>query len=188
MSPNAAKNLNIAGALGLSSVLIGGYIFQFVLWEFPCPLCLLVRMGFLGMITGFMLNVKFGIRPSHYGITLISSIFCGMVAMRQTLLHIVPGTGEYGTPVWGLHLYTWAFIISAATVLIIGIILMFDRKQFDQPVEEPGVKLAGFANIVFIVMILLAVANAVTAFFECGITPCPDDPTQYKVIQEIEGK
>ena len=188
MSPNAAKNLNIAGALGLSSVLIGGYIFQFGLWEFPCPLCLLVRMGFLGMITGFMLNLKFGIRPSHFGITLISSIFCGMVAMRQTLLHIVPGTGEYGTPVWGLHLYTWAFLISAATILIIGIILIFDKKQFDQPVEEPGRKLTGFANIVFIIMITLAVANAVSAFFECGITPCPDNPTQYKVIQEIEGK
>ena len=188
MSPLFARNLNIAGAIGLSSVLIGGYIFQFVLWEFPCPLCLLVRMGFLGMILGFMLNLKFGIRPSHYGVTLVSSIFCGMVAMRQTLLHIVPGTGEYGTPVWGLHLYTWAFIISAATILIVGVILMFDKKQFDERTEETGVKLTGFPRIVFIVMILLAAANAVTAFFECGVTPCPSDPTEYKVIKEIEHK
>ena len=142
----------------------------------------------IGVILGFMLNVKFGIRPSHYGISLISCIFGGMVAMRQTLLHIVPGTGSYGTAVWGLHLYTWAFIVFSATILIIGILMMFDKNQFTEAPEK-GNKLVGFSKIVFIFMIVLTVANAVTAFFECGIaTPCPDDPDSYKVIQELEHK
>ena len=107
--------------------------------------------------------------------------------MRQTLLHIVPGTGSYGTAVWGLHLYTWAFIVCSATILIIGILLMFDKKQFSEPLKK-GDKLSGFARVVFIFVIVLAITNAIAAFFECGVTPCPDNPDSYKVIEKLKHK
>jgi hypothetical protein len=40
------------------------------------------------------------------------------MSMRQILLHVVPGTGAYGNAIFGLHLYTWAFISLA--LMIIG--------------------------------------------------------------------
>lgn len=184
MTPQLARNINILGALGISSVLLGAYGFQFILWEFPCPLCLLIRMGMLGVAFGFLLNLKFGVRPSHYGVSIISAMFGGAVAIRQVLLHIVPGTGSYGSPILGMHLYTWAFVIFAATVLIIGILLIFDRQSTslqNKEAEEP--KLSGFAKFVFILVIVIALSNVVTAFLECGIEPCPDNPTQYELLK-----
>lgn len=181
MTPSLARNINILGALGISSVLLGAYGFQFILWEFPCPLCLLIRMGMLGVAFGFLLNLKFGIRPSHYGVSIISAMFGGAVALRQVLLHIVPGTGSYGSPVFGMHLYTWAFVIFAAAVLIIGILLVFDRQFVNKETEEPA--LSGFAKFVFILVIVIALTNVVTAFLECGIGPCPDNPVQYELLK-----
>jgi disulfide bond formation protein DsbB len=181
MTPSLARNINILGALGISSVLLGAYGFQFILWEFPCPLCLLIRMGMLGVAFGFLLNLKFGIRPSHYGVSIISAMFGGAVALRQVLLHIVPGTGSYGSPVFGMHLYTWAFVIFAAAVLIIGILLVFDRQFSIKETEEPA--LSGFAKFIFILVIGIALANVVTAFLECGFGPCPDNPTQYELLK-----
>lgn len=179
MTPALARNINILGVLGISSVLLGAYTFQFILWEFPCPLCLLIRMGMLGVAFGFLLNLKFGVRPSHYGVSLISAIFGGAVALRQILLHIVPGTGSYGSAILGMHLYTWAFVIFAATALIVGILLIFDRQFVTNPDNH---KLTGFAKFVFILVIVITLANVVTAFFECGLGECPDNPTEYKLL------
>jgi disulfide bond formation protein DsbB len=181
MTPQLARNFNILGALGISSVLLGAYGFQFILWEFPCPLCLLIRIGMLGVAFGFILNLKFGIRPSHYGVSIISATFGGAVALRQVLLHIVPGTGSYGSPIMGMHLYSWAFVIFAATVLIVGILLIFDRQFVKKETEVP--KFSGFSKFVFILVMAIALANVVTAFFECGICPCPDNPVQYELLK-----
>ena len=109
MSPSLATKMNIAGLLVICGVLLGAYYMQFVMGEFPCPLCLLQRLGMLGVGFGAMLNLRYGVRPAHYGVSLISAVFGASVSVRQILLHIVPGTGAYGTPVLGLHLYTWVY-------------------------------------------------------------------------------
>ncbi len=56
------RNINAIGALGLGAIVTGAYIFQFVLHELPCPLCLLQRIGMLGAAFGLLLNVRFGLR------------------------------------------------------------------------------------------------------------------------------
>jgi disulfide bond formation protein DsbB len=184
MNPSTAKILNAAGAIGISTVLLGAYGVQFILWEFPCPLCLLQRVGMLGVALGMMMNLRFGIKPSHYGISIISAIFGGAVSLRQILLHIVPVEGQpagYGSAIFGFHLYTWAFIIFAATVLILAIIMLFD-KQFTK--DESEIKpVSGIVKFVFILFILIASANVVTTFLECGFGPCPDNPVDYEMLK-----
>ena len=49
------------------------------------------------------------------------------MSMRQILLHIVPGTGSFGNPIFGLHLYTWAFIAFALMIVGGAILLLNDR-------------------------------------------------------------
>lgn len=111
MSPAAARRLNAVFVLAMCAMLLGAYGVQFILRELPCPLCLLQRAGMLGVAVGGLLNVKFGIRPSHYGIALISAMLDG-----QFDAEIVP---PLGYPLHGLAqaAFTLAFVVAVANAL-----------------------------------------------------------------------
>ena len=109
---HAERFFNFIELTGIFFMLLLCFIFQIVLHELPCPLCLLQRLGFLCVALGFMMNLRFGLRPSHYAISILSALFTGFVALRQIALHVVPGSGSYGAAFLGMHLYTWSFVIS----------------------------------------------------------------------------
>ena len=114
---------------GICIPLIGAYWIQFVEGEFPCPLCLLQRLAMLGVAIGAMMNLRFGVRTSHYAVTLFSALFGAAVSTRQILLHIMPGDSGYGSAVFGWHLYTWGLVIFTATIAVVGLMMLFE-KQF----------------------------------------------------------
>ncbi len=175
------RNVNAIGAFGLGAVVTGAYIFQFVLHELPCPLCLLQRIGMLGAAFGLLMNVRFGLRPAHYAMAILSALFGAAVSIRQVLLHIVPVAGQptgYGSPVLGLHVYTWALLIFIVTVIVVACLMLYNRQFRDSRVMP----LTGFQQFVFWFIIVLAVANAITTFLQCGIMPCPDNPVEYKLL------
>jgi disulfide bond formation protein DsbB len=182
MTPSLATRINSYAVLGICGVLLGAYYIQFVEGEFPCPLCLLQRLAMLGIAFGAMLNLRFGIRTRHYGISLLSAIFGASVSIRQILLHIDPSDSGYGSPVLGMHLYTWAFIVFAVVILFIGI-MMFFETQFEDSSENRSAKSIGwFIKAVFFLVVLIAAVNVVTTFLECGLGQCPDNPTSYKEL------
>jgi disulfide bond formation protein DsbB len=184
MTPSLATRINSYAVLGICGVLLGAYYIQFVEGEFPCPLCLLQRLAMLGVAFGAMLNLRYGIRPSHYGVSLLSAVFGACVSTRQILLHIVPGAGAsgYGSAVLGMHLYTWAFIVFAVVILLIGI-MMFFETQFEDSSENRSAKSIGwFVKAVFFLVVLIAASNVVTTFLECGLGQCPDNPISYKEL------
>ena len=108
---------NALGALGLALVLLAAFGFQFGWNELPCPLCILQRVAFVLCGFGFVLNLRFGSQPAHYGLTLLGALFGLAASGRHVLLHIVPGTGAYGSPIFGLHFYTWALLLFLAVIL-----------------------------------------------------------------------
>ena len=97
---------NALGAMGIAIVLLVAFGLQFALGELPCPLCSLQRVALVLCGMGFLLNLRFGVQPLHYGLSILAALFGAMAAGRQVLLHIVPGTGAYGSALFGLHLYT----------------------------------------------------------------------------------
>ena len=101
---------------------------QLWLGELPCPLCLLQRIQFAMLAIGPILNIRFGPRPSHYAVSLLTAAAGAGFAMRQILLHIMPGDPGYGSALLGYHYYTWAFIGFAAAIVLIGAMLLFDRQ------------------------------------------------------------
>lgn len=115
-------------------VMIIGFILLFafyiqIFWrEDPCPLCLLQRLGLIGIASGLVMNLRFGISSKHYAISLFSALFGIAVSIRQILLHIVPGTPMLGTPIFGLHLYTWSFVGYVGMLLYIGLLLFISEK------------------------------------------------------------
>lgn len=188
VSPRPSRILNSIGLLVVCGVLIAAYAYQFVLNELPCPLCLLQRVAFVAVGYGLALNLIYGAKPHHYGIMLIAAVYGASVSIRQILLHIVPGTGAYGSPVLGMHYYTWAGISFFLVILGTAVMLLFEgqyNKLKDEPSNERfgGVKLAKFA---FFLLLFLAAANMVTTFVECGPLVCADPPTEYKLLEDLE--
>src|SRR5680860_1922470 len=110
MSADLSRLLNAIGLLAIGTVLALAFVDQIWFRELPCPLCILQRAGLFAAGFGIALNLIFGPKPSHYGVAIVGAVAGGSISMRQILLHIVPGTGSYGDAVFGLHLYTWAFI------------------------------------------------------------------------------
>lgn len=163
--------------LGVMLVLVMALVFQFGFHELPCPLCLLQRLGFLGIAFGFLLNLRFGFRPSHYAIVILSGLFTSFVALRQISLHVLPGTGAYGSAVFGLHMYTWSFIISMMIVLITTILFGFDRQYLSESKASHSWRQT--VRALFVLMIFVTVANTISVLLECGMHACPDNPVSY---------
>lgn len=112
------------GLLGVVIILTAALAMQFVYYEEPCPLCLLQRVGFINIGLSLLMNLKYGNRVSHWALVILSAAAGIAVSMRQILLHINEPIG-FGSPVFGLHMYTWCFIgfslaiVGSAIMLII---------------------------------------------------------------------
>ena len=121
--------LNALGLLGITFVLLMASVLQVVLNELPCPLCLLQRLGFMLVMFGFMLNVIYGPQQRHYGILIIGALFGAATALRQVSLHVIPGTPGFGSPVFGIHYYTWAFILFSLTIVGVAVLQLLWNKD-----------------------------------------------------------
>lgn len=176
-----ATCLNIIDLLAVSLALFIAFIFQFALKELPCPLCLLQRLGLLAMSFGFLLNVRYCIKPNHYAFILLAALFTAAVSLRQVLLHIVPGTGAYGDAFLGLHLYTWMFLISCATILYTAIILCIPDQYTHHSAEIQSPLLKTLGHFAFLCLFSIAAANVVSVWLECGLKECPENPVTYKI-------
>lgn len=177
-SPGALRALNVLGLLGVTGVLAVAFFMQFAFGELPCPLCLLQRAGFIAVGLGFLLNVRFGSMPSHYGGIVASATAGAAISLRQVLLHVVPGTGTYGSALFGLHLYTWAFTGFAAASLYAAALLMLEGRNRRPASRAPGWIGTGAAWL----FALVIAANVVSVLLECGLGPCDDDPTYYHLL------
>jgi disulfide bond formation protein DsbB len=179
MTRPLAISLNALALYAIALVLAAAFAAQLWLGELPCPLCLLQRIQFAMLAIGPMLNVRFGPRPSHYGITLLAAAAGAVFAARQIFLHILPGDPGYGSALFGYHYYTWAFLGFAAAIVLSAIMLLFDR-QFDGEGAPPA---GGFAQGAAWLVIALTALNVLSTLLECGFAACPDNPTFYELLR-----
>ena len=186
---NRVLMFNTLGLIALSFPLIGALVDQLIMGEYPCPLCLLQRMAMFLVAAGILMNLRFGIHQLHYGISILGALIGASISLRQILLHIVPVTGEssgYGPEVLGMHLYTWAFVIFCAAILAIALaMILFDIDAQKSDAEKPVRKMKGIEKAVFYGFIAMAAINVLAVFLECGIAPCLDNPTSYKLLEKL---
>jgi disulfide bond formation protein DsbB len=169
----------------IALVLVGSLFFQFVLKELPCPLCMLQRLCFLGLLYGLLLNLRFGLKPSHYAIALFCSTLGFAIGLRQILLHNFepPGSG-YGSAILGMHLYGWAALFFILTTYTLITMLLFEG-QFSISIysqSEISLPLKNSQKIILLTVIILALLNTVTTFAQCGPERCVDSPTHYWIF------
>ncbi|MGD9508635.1 MAG: disulfide bond formation protein B [Geminicoccaceae bacterium] len=180
MSPaGLLRDLNALGLLAVGSVLATALLLQLVTGELPCPLCMLQRLGFVALGFGLLLNARFGPAPMHYGLVLIGALFGAAAAGRQVLLHILPGSGAYGDPLLGLHLYTWSLLLFLLAIAGVALLLLMEG-QFERGRDTPPNALQRAAIAVYLLATLL---TGLAAFAQCGPGECADDPTGYWLLE-----
>ncbi len=176
--------------IGICIIILIALYFQLVLNELPCPLCLLQRLGLLGVAFGFLLNTHYHVRPSHYALSLISAVVTSFVSLRQIALHVTDPVG-YGSSFLGFHMYTWVFILCCVIILYIAIVMSFprqymiykDKARIEKISEARGKKTRLFTRCAFILFLVIIILNMFSTFSECGLTECPDNPTSYKLLK-----
>jgi disulfide bond formation protein DsbB len=177
-----AVTLNALGLYAVALVLAAAFAAQLLLHELPCPLCLLQRIQFAVLAIGPILNVRWGPRPSHYALSLLAAAVGMAFSTRQILLHIMPGDAGYGTALFGYHYYTLALIGFAAAIVLLAIILLFDR-QFEEDNTTPQVAPGAFATIAVWLVIGLTTLNVISTLLECGFGACAEDPVVYELLR-----
>lgn len=184
-----SRIINVVALFALLGVLAGSLHLQFGIGEQPCPLCLVQRSGMIGLAIGPVMNLLWGMRASHYALSILAAVVGAAGSIRQILLHIEPGDPGYGPAVMGLHLYTWAFITFVIAIVGCAVMLLWDApfQANDQGIRNARswfriVALTGiywvFANLIII---------GVSVLPECGLGMCPDDPPNITGIGDFNG-
>lgn len=172
--------LDIIDIVGICLVLIGAFAIQVLYNELPCPLCLLQRLGVLAIAAGPVMNLRYNIKPLHYGMSILAAVFTMLVALRQISLHVLPGTGAYGMAFLGLHLYVWVFIMALSAIIYFT--LAMSVSSVFLPYDDSELRSQAFQRLsyfAFGLLIIMVAANAVSTFIECGLQQCPDNPHHY---------
>jgi disulfide bond formation protein DsbB len=180
MTRSLAVTLNALGLYAIAFVLLVAFAAQLVLHELPCPLCLLQRIQFAMLAVGPILNVRFGPRPSHYAVSLLTAVAGAAFAARQVLLHVMPGDPGYGSALLGYHYYTWAFIGFAVAIIAVAVMLLFDDQFRDDGKPQPA---GAFARAAVWLVIALTALNVISTLLECGFGACPDNPVAYELLK-----
>ncbi len=174
--------LNVLALAGVSAVLLLAFYYQLVLHELPCPLCLLQRGCLIAVGIGFVLNVRFGVSPAHYALVLLGAVLGTVTSGRQILLHIVPGTGAYGSALFGMHFYTWAFVAFAAVIVFTTLLLFLPTHASggDARVRSGKAPLAVADWVAVGLFLFVVAANLASTLLECGFGQCADNPVSYQ--------
>jgi disulfide bond formation protein DsbB len=181
MTRSLAVTLNALSLYAVALVLAAAFAAQLLLHELPCPLCLLQRVQFAVLAIGPILNVRFGPRPSHYALSLLAAVAGAAFSTRQVLLHITPGDAGYGTALFGYHYYTWALTGFVVAIVLLAVILLFDR-QFGSD-REPTVAPPAYAAVAVWLVIGLTALNVVSTLLECGFAACAENPVVYELLK-----
>lgn len=168
---------NLLGLVGVCFILLIAFYQQFVFHELPCPLCLLQRAAIVGMGIGLVFNLMIKFREAHYGLIILSAITGLMIALRQIFLHVSPHDNGFGEPFLGLHLYSWAALIFLSAIIVTSLLLLLDK--WAGHIETNPV-----SRGLVLVFLLIVSVDTVSSFLECGVTGCPDNPTEYKLFKK----
>ena len=167
-------------------ILAAAFGVQLVLGEPPCPLCVVQRIALMLCALGplyMLLQARDGALTYRSiaigsGMSIISALVGAAVSTRQVLLHILPGDKGFGSPLFGLHLYTWCLIafisqIAASSLMLIAATWL---KEQSVPWRIANVPAAAYGGIV--------VAKLMSVVAEAGLHwDLPSDPIEYLLFK-----
>ena len=171
--------LNYFGLIVPLLVVFAAIIVQLTGGELPCSHCNMERLGYFTLALGPALNLRFGIRPSHYGISLAGAMFLGTVSLDM-MVRVAQNVGPagWGPVVLGLHVNSWSLIISIVAGIGVAVMLLWER-QFSLPPSLQTALSKPIGRILFVALLIVIgviAVDLISVILECGPGICPDSP------------
>ncbi|WP_019215988.1 disulfide bond formation protein B [Legionella tunisiensis] len=173
---------NSCGLILVCVILLFAFYDQLYRHDLPCPLCLLQRACFIGIGLCLCMNLKAGIKITHYGLMTLTSLLGLGIALRQIFIHVAPGDLGYGSPLLGLYLYTWSAIGFVVIIGVIAIAQLFERGFYK---DNPPPSSSRWLNLLMSIFLLLILANGISTFIECGFFICKSTPQHYYLLDTM---
>jgi hypothetical protein len=112
------------------------------------------------------------------GMAIIAAVLGAVAAGRQILLHILPGDPGFGSPVFGLHLYTWCFIAFSGQIAASAVLLITTSWLEDGKARGP------MTMVTASVFAFVVAANLISVVAEAGLHwNLPPDPSGYLLFR-----
>jgi disulfide bond formation protein DsbB len=178
-----AASLNVWVILLIFVVAFG---MQLMFGEPPCPLCVIQRIALMMCALGplhLLLQARHGVVSFRAiaigsGISIISALIGAAASARQVLLHILPGDQGFGTPLLGLHLYTWSLIAFISQIAASSLMLIGAAWFKEQPARSWSTSVTDVAFLVIVV------TNLMSVIAEAGLNwDLPSDPVGYLLFK-----
>jgi disulfide bond formation protein DsbB len=168
------------------AILLAGFAVQLAASELPCPLCVMQRVALMLAALGplyILMRARDGVLTCRdaavgNGMAVVAALVGMAASGRQVLLHILPGDQGFGSPVLGLHLYTWCLIAFLAQIAASGIMLIACAWLEEKPVRW---RVTGSTALAFAAIVA---ANLVSVVAEAGLHwDLPSDPVTYLLFK-----
>ena len=157
----------------LNSIIIAAMVMQYGYSEIPCPLCLLQRYAYFGIIFGMLLSLKYGESARRVGVTLLMSCFLMLISGRQSALDIVsrPGHQWVGSALLNIHMPVWSFIIGFLFILFycVKLVVLGEAGEKATLTDRQTHWVNKIGRGLFVISLISLTVNFVSVVLQCGI-------------------
>jgi len=172
LQENDLKMLDLAALLGISVTLLAAFYFQLAWGELPCAFCNLIRVSLMIFGGGLLLNIWLGFSPWNYVLSAVGALICSLISLLFLFVKAPPDSVPTGSAVFGLHMYSWTFLVATAAGMYCVFMLAFYamRPSLDASEILPSgaiLKLKA-KPIITGLFIFLVGANVLSAFLQNG--------------------
>lgn len=158
--------------VGMACVYLG-----FIKGESPCLLCGHERFGMVAVGVLGLFMVRYGVKIKYVALVFLCGFWFLFEGLRHVGNHAQRDIGQgFGEAMFGLHTYTWAFVVYWCVILAMALMLFFIRKDnvLGKDLLEPSVKIkefSGYAKGVVALSTLIIFANVLQFLITNGPPP-----------------
>ncbi|VVE09931.1 hypothetical protein PTE30175_02506 [Pandoraea terrae] len=136
--------------------------------ELPCASCNLIHVAFMPFCAGLLLNLRFKASPWNYVLSAFGALIGSLISLLFMFAKAPPYTTPTGSAIFGLHMYTWSFMIFTGAIMYCVVTLPLLSQMSDVAPESATVNKQAAGRVVMTVFVLLVGANLVSAFLQNG--------------------
>jgi disulfide bond formation protein DsbB len=162
------QSIDAVALLGICIVLIEAFYYQLVQRELPCAFCNLIRVGFMLLGSGFLLNMRFGTNAWNYVLSAFGALIGSLISLLFMFAKAPKWTTPTGSAVFGLHMYTWSYIMFTAAIMFCVVMLAFSAAAKESAQTKKGQWYPPLKSVATAVFLFLVGANLVSAFLQNG--------------------
>lgn len=151
---------------GICFSLIEAFYYQLIRGELPCAFCNLIRVAFMLFGAGLLLNLRFGTNRWNYVLSAAGALIGALISLLFMFAKAPPYTTPTGSAIFGLHMYTWSFIIFMGAIMYCVVLLaLFDNRGGEAKIYA---RMPRLVSLVAVLFVALTGGNLLSAFLQNG--------------------